>query len=257
MARPHRHPVPARQARSHHRVPVRPTRHEIKPAAVEGAELVRRELVVHHTATEVTEDDAAHIQDGVRRARRRRTSAHRPDLRRRPRGRSIGRTCLVLTQRTDHIDAIVAGLDRSATTRSCSAGRPRQASRARRSADAIADSGSRRRHRPRRHRLLPRRGLRLARARHAVPRVPARVQGTGRPVRRTTAPHPRRQAPRRAPRLRRRPHPGPRPRPVAAGPALSLAELGRRGGPAPPPVIRVPPRIVPHRCMAFDQGSCG
>ena len=39
-----------------------PTRHEIKPAAVEGAELVRRELVVHHTATDVTEDEAAHIQ---------------------------------------------------------------------------------------------------------------------------------------------------------------------------------------------------
>ncbi len=39
-----------------------PTRHEIKPAAVEGAELIRRELVVHHTTTEVTEDEAAHIQ---------------------------------------------------------------------------------------------------------------------------------------------------------------------------------------------------
>ena len=26
-----------------------PTRHEIKPAAVEGTELVRRELIVHHT----------------------------------------------------------------------------------------------------------------------------------------------------------------------------------------------------------------
>ena len=39
-----------------------PTRHEIKPAAVAGAELVRRELIVHTTATEISEEDAAHIQ---------------------------------------------------------------------------------------------------------------------------------------------------------------------------------------------------
>ena len=43
-----------------------PTRHEIAPAAVEGTELVRRQLVVHQTSTEVTDDDAPHIQDVFR-----------------------------------------------------------------------------------------------------------------------------------------------------------------------------------------------
>ena len=86
-----------------------PTRHEIKPAAVEGAELVRRELVVHHTSTEVTEEEAAHIQDvfrvisdDARRTAQICGDVHAACL--------SGRTCLVLTQRTDHIDAIVAGL---------------------------------------------------------------------------------------------------------------------------------------------------
>ena len=63
-----------------------PTRHEIKPAAVEGAELVRRELVVHHTTTEVTDDDRGAHPGRVRRARRG-PATHRPDLRRRAHGR--------------------------------------------------------------------------------------------------------------------------------------------------------------------------
>jgi superfamily II DNA or RNA helicase len=86
-----------------------PTRHEIKPAAVEGAELVRRELVVHHTATEVTDDEAAHIQqvfaalvEDQQRTRHICRDVHAAV--------TAGRTCLVLTQRTDHIEAIVAGL---------------------------------------------------------------------------------------------------------------------------------------------------
>ncbi|MCZ7537135.1 MAG: DEAD/DEAH box helicase [Acidimicrobiia bacterium] len=86
-----------------------PTRHEIKPAAVEGTELVRRELVVHHTSTEVTEEEAAHIQavfrviseDGQRTAQ---ICGDVHDA------CSSGRTCLVLTQRTEHINDIVAGL---------------------------------------------------------------------------------------------------------------------------------------------------
>jgi superfamily II DNA or RNA helicase len=86
-----------------------PTRHEIKPGTVTGTELVHRELVVHHTTTEVTEDDAAHIQnvfsalvtDEARTARIC-ADVHLAVAER--------RTCLVLTQRTDHIDAIVAGL---------------------------------------------------------------------------------------------------------------------------------------------------
>ena len=86
-----------------------PTRHEIKPAAVEGAELVRRELIVHQTATQVTEDEAAHIQqvfaalvDDKRRTVQICQDVHDAV--------AAGRTCLILTQRTDHIDAIVAGL---------------------------------------------------------------------------------------------------------------------------------------------------
>jgi len=86
-----------------------PTRHEIKPGAAEGAELVRRELVVHHTAVEVTEQEAAHIQqvftalveDGQR------TAQICDDVHD---AVAAGRTCLVLTQRTDHIDAIVDDL---------------------------------------------------------------------------------------------------------------------------------------------------
>ena len=86
-----------------------PTRHEIKPAAVHGAELVRRELVVHHTATEATEDQAAHIQQvfTVIVEDHRRTAQICHDVQR---ACDAGRTCLVLTQRTDHIDAIVDGL---------------------------------------------------------------------------------------------------------------------------------------------------
>jgi superfamily II DNA or RNA helicase len=86
-----------------------PTRHEIKPAAVEGTALVRRELIVHHTPTEATDDDAAHIQDVFRviSEDQRRTNQICQDVHD---ARSAGRRCLVLTQRTDHIDAIVSAL---------------------------------------------------------------------------------------------------------------------------------------------------
>jgi superfamily II DNA or RNA helicase len=87
-----------------------PTRHEISPGGVAGAELVRRELIVHTTTTEVSEEDTAHIQsvfaalvDDDRRTTQICVDVHT--------ALSQGRTCLVLTQRTDHIDAIVAGLD--------------------------------------------------------------------------------------------------------------------------------------------------
>lgn len=86
-----------------------PTRHEITPAAVEGTELVRRELVVHQTDTEVSEDEAAHIQQVFR-------VISEDDQRTAQICRNVhdacasGRTCLVLTQRTEHIDAIVTGL---------------------------------------------------------------------------------------------------------------------------------------------------
>ncbi len=86
-----------------------PTRHEIKPGAVEGAELVRRELVVHHTSTEVSDEEGAHIQDVFRAISEdeRRTAQICGDVHD---ACSSGRTCLVLTQRTDHINGIVAGL---------------------------------------------------------------------------------------------------------------------------------------------------
>jgi superfamily II DNA or RNA helicase len=83
-----------------------PTRHEIKPGAVQGTELVRRELVVHHTSAEVTDDVAAHIQDVFAEivADERRTKQICHDIHH---ALAAGRTCLVLSQRTVHIDAIV------------------------------------------------------------------------------------------------------------------------------------------------------
>ena len=86
-----------------------PTRHEIKPAAVEGAELVRRELIVHHTTTEVDDDTAAHIQDVFAALvdDQQRTAQICADVHA---AVNAGRTCLVLTQRTDHIDTIVTAL---------------------------------------------------------------------------------------------------------------------------------------------------
>lgn len=86
-----------------------PTRHEIKPAAVEGTELLRRELIVHHTDTDIPDDEGTHIQDVFRviSADDSRTAQICRDVHE---ACSSGRTCLVLTQRTDHIDAIVAGL---------------------------------------------------------------------------------------------------------------------------------------------------
>jgi superfamily II DNA or RNA helicase len=86
-----------------------PTRHEIKPAAVEGAALVRRDLVVHHTTTEVDDDTAAHIQDvfGALVDDQQRTAQICADVHA---AVNSGRTCLVLTQRTEHIDTIVTAL---------------------------------------------------------------------------------------------------------------------------------------------------
>jgi superfamily II DNA or RNA helicase len=87
-----------------------PTRHEIKPAAVDGTELVRRELIVHHTTTKVTDDEAAHIQDVFRAIAedQPRTAQICGDVHA---ACASGRTCLVLTQRTEHIDSIVETLD--------------------------------------------------------------------------------------------------------------------------------------------------
>ncbi len=86
-----------------------PTRHEIKPGTVAGAELVRRELVVHQTSAEASDDDRVDIQAVFTAlvADDRRTAQICGDVHS---AVTSGRTCLVLTQRKDHIDSIVAGL---------------------------------------------------------------------------------------------------------------------------------------------------
>lgn len=86
-----------------------PTRHEIKPGTVQGTELVRRELVVHETASDVDDEAAAHIQqvfaalvDDDRRTEQIAHDVHRAT--------TEGRTCLVLTQRKDHVDRLATEL---------------------------------------------------------------------------------------------------------------------------------------------------
>ena len=86
-----------------------PTRYEIAAKDVADAALVRRELVVHETKSVVAEEDATSIQavfgalvDDDHRTDQICTDVHDAV--------TAGRTCLVLTQRTDHIDAIVARL---------------------------------------------------------------------------------------------------------------------------------------------------
>jgi superfamily II DNA or RNA helicase len=71
---------------------------------------VRRELIVHETKSVVAEEDTASIQavfgalvDDEHRTEQICADVHDAV--------SAGRTCLVLTQRTDHIDAIVARLN--------------------------------------------------------------------------------------------------------------------------------------------------
>jgi len=86
-----------------------PTRHEIKSNAVAGGELVHRELIVHQTATEVNEDEASHIQSvfAALVVDSRRTAQICADVHT---AVSNARTCLVLTHRTDHLDALISGL---------------------------------------------------------------------------------------------------------------------------------------------------
>ena len=86
-----------------------PTRFEISAKDVTDAAAVRRQLIVHETRTETTEDEAASIQAvfGALVEDERRTEQICADVHD---AVAAGRTCLVLTQRTDHIDAIVANL---------------------------------------------------------------------------------------------------------------------------------------------------
>jgi superfamily II DNA or RNA helicase len=86
-----------------------PVRHEIAAAHAGGSTLLRRELVVHETATRDPSDGNAAIQDVFRalveddqRTEEIAADVHDAVL--------DGRTCLVLTQRTDHIERLVQRL---------------------------------------------------------------------------------------------------------------------------------------------------
>jgi superfamily II DNA or RNA helicase len=85
-----------------------PTRYEITAKESAGTDLVRRELVVHETQSEAPDEDApiqtvfAALVDDQHRTDQICSDIHDSV--------AAGRTCLVLTQRTDHIDAIVARL---------------------------------------------------------------------------------------------------------------------------------------------------
>jgi len=85
-----------------------PTRHEITAKESAGSALLRRELIVHEAQAEAQGQDvpiqtvfAALVEDQGR------TDQICQDIHN---AVATGRTCLVLTQRTDHIDAIVARL---------------------------------------------------------------------------------------------------------------------------------------------------
>lgn len=88
-----------------------PTRHETLPGDVVETALVQRRLVVHPTGF-VVDDDSASIQAvfGALADDERRTEQICADV---TAAATAGRTCLVLTQRTGHIDAICAELDRA------------------------------------------------------------------------------------------------------------------------------------------------
>jgi superfamily II DNA or RNA helicase len=85
-----------------------PTRHETKPGDISETALVQRRLIVHPTNFAV-DDDAASIQTifGALAEDNPRTEQICTDV---ATAATAGRTCLVLTQRTRHIDAIIERL---------------------------------------------------------------------------------------------------------------------------------------------------
>ncbi|MCP3937616.1 MAG: DEAD/DEAH box helicase family protein, partial [Actinomycetia bacterium] len=85
-----------------------PTRHETRPGDVAETALVQRRLIVHPTRF-VLDDDTASIQAvfGALADDKQRTEQMCQDV---ATAATAGRTCLVLTQRTSHIDAIVERL---------------------------------------------------------------------------------------------------------------------------------------------------
>ncbi len=88
---------------------MRATRHEIPVNAHRGSGGLRLELIVHNTVSDPVPSDDAGIQDVFRGLveDRQRTYEICVDV---AAASAAGRNCLVLTQRTDHIDRIVAEL---------------------------------------------------------------------------------------------------------------------------------------------------
>ena len=162
LARLDRNPISPRRPRGPHRHAVRPTRHEIPVDASRGSGALRLELIVHNTVSDPALGDDAGIQERVPRHSVRKTPTYIRDLRKTSHAASTaGRNCLVLTQRTDHIDRIVRGLtDGRVAHSSCAAAsgrRPAHASSTNslpteRVAIVLVAN-----------RLLPRRRIRLAR----------------------------------------------------------------------------------------------
>ena len=91
-----------------------PTRHETRPGDITDTALVQRHLVVHPTNFVLDDDDApiqtvfSALADDARRTNQICTDVAA--------AASTGRTCLVLTQRTSHIDAICKTLERDGLT---------------------------------------------------------------------------------------------------------------------------------------------
>jgi superfamily II DNA or RNA helicase len=87
-----------------------PTRHEISLDSVEGTALLRRDLIVHRTETELIEEDATKIHEvfAALVEDKKRTSQICRDVHR---ALQAGRTSLILTQRVSHIEAIVDELE--------------------------------------------------------------------------------------------------------------------------------------------------
>ena len=86
-----------------------PTRFEIGARDVTGADVVQRQLIVHETRAETSEDEATSIQavfgalvEDEHRIEQTCADVHDAV--------AAGRICPVLTQRTDHLEAIVARL---------------------------------------------------------------------------------------------------------------------------------------------------
>ena len=177
-----------------------PVRHEIALADTAAANLARR-LLVHETRCTAGAGEITAIQDVFRAlvTDEARTRQIADDIAAAVRE---GRNVLVLTQWTEHLDALAALLEQDGLAPLVLKGGLGKKARAAVIEQLNADDAP---VRPTvaRDRVVPRRGVRQPVAGHLVPRVPACIQGACRAVHR---PHPashRRQDRRRGPRLPR------------------------------------------------------